>query len=187
MSLGNCEMKRFPWCRQLFFFFLLFCFFFAEEMNWTEDAGFGTNTACIIMKSSSFFFHSEKLGFENGVCKPNWIRNGGYFVRYLSNFTVCVSAVEFVWVCATNLLECCRFRALNKCILLHLLSSQLGHFENSFMTTLKPKWHIWMTKKWAAECHNPVFMCVQQGCDSFPALRNKEQFIFDSLFMNPSI
>lgn len=127
MSLGNCEMKRFPWCRQLFFFFLLFCFFFAEEMNWTEDAGFGTNTACIIMKSSSFFFfHSEKLGFENGVCKPNWIRNGGYFVRYLSNFTVCVSAVEFVWVCATNLLECCRFRALNKCILLHLLSSQLA-------------------------------------------------------------
>lgn len=171
-----------------FFFFLLFCFFFCwgDELNrrrrvWNQ---YSMHYNEIIF---FFFFHSEKLGFENGVCKPNWIRNGGYFVRYLSNFTVCVSAVEFVWVCATNLLECCRFRALNKCILLHLLSSQLGHFENSFMTTLKPKWHIWMTKKWAAECHNPVFMCVQQGCDSFPALRNKEQFIFDSIFMNPSI
>lgn len=76
--------------------------FFAEEMNWTVGAGFGTNTAYIIMKSSSFF-RSEKLCIENGVFKPNWIRNGGYFVRYLSNFTVCV----FVWVCV-HLLERCR-------------------------------------------------------------------------------
>lgn len=108
-----------------FFFALLFFFCWGDELNrrrrvWNQ---YSMHYNEIIF---FFFFHSEKLGFENGVCKPNWIRNGGYFVRYLSNFTVCVSAVEFVWVCATNLLECCRFRALNKCILLHLLSSQLA-------------------------------------------------------------
>lgn len=42
------------------FFFFALLFFFAEEMNWTEDAGFGTNTACIIMKSSSFFFSIQR-------------------------------------------------------------------------------------------------------------------------------
>jgi len=84
MSLGNCKMKRFPRCSQ---------FFFAEGMNWTVGSGFGTNTACIIMKSSCFFC-SQKICFENGVCKPNWIRNAGYFVRYLSNFTVCVCVCE---------------------------------------------------------------------------------------------
>lgn len=35
--------------------------FFAEEMNWTVGAGFGTNTACIIMKSSSFFPFREAM------------------------------------------------------------------------------------------------------------------------------
>lgn len=45
-------------------------FFFAQEMNWTVGTGFGTNTACIIMKSSSFSIQRSsalKMEFANQI------------------------------------------------------------------------------------------------------------------------
>lgn len=96
--------------------------------------GFETNTACIIMKSSSFF-SSEKLCFENGVCKPNWIRNGGYFVRYLSQFhSVCLLVV------CVNLLQ---YRRILPCVAINInAGSKRWAFKQTQVSALSFKFSV---------------------------------------------